>query len=119
MYLCPGLTTFSLTKRQVVEPGTGLPTIHEGQLYLNVFPTQAAIHIESQRLEITLKRILQNEGDLFAFKAQPSTGAEGSVFSAIAEYCDNDASLRAVARFNNVIVEVCLCGSYFSVEVTH
>ncbi|KAI3337014.1 RNA recognition motif 2-domain-containing protein [Xylariaceae sp. AK1471] len=90
---------------QVVEPGSGLPTIHEGQIYLNVFPTPAAVPIESQRLELALKRLLQNEGDLFAFKPEPTTGAEGSLFSAIAEYCDNDVSLRAVARFNNTIME--------------
>ncbi|KAI8634921.1 RNA recognition motif 2-domain-containing protein [Xylariaceae sp. FL1651] len=90
---------------QFVEPGSGLPTIHEGQLYINVFATQTAVNTESQKLELTLKRLLQDEGDLFAFKADSSTGAEGSLFSAIAEFCDNDVSLRAVARFNNSIIE--------------
>jgi hypothetical protein len=96
-----------LIRDQVVEPGSGLPTVHEGQIYLNVFPTSAAVPIEAQRLELVLKRLLQDEGDLFAFKPEPSTGAEGSLFSAIAEYCDNDVSLRAVARFNNTVIEVC------------
>ncbi|KAJ2986435.1 hypothetical protein NUW58_g5033 [Xylaria curta] len=90
---------------QAVDPGSGLPTIHEGQLYLNVFATQAAILMDRQRLELILKRLLQDEGDLFAFKPELSTGAEGSIFSAVAEYCDNDVSLKAVARFNNTIIE--------------
>ncbi|KAI1433961.1 RNA recognition motif 2-domain-containing protein [Xylaria sp. CBS 124048] len=90
---------------KVAEPGTVPPTIHEGQLYLNVFSTPVASPIESQRLELILKRILQDEGDLFAFKPESSTGAEGSLFSAIAEYCDNDVSLNAVSRLNNRIIE--------------
>ncbi|KAI0481657.1 RNA recognition motif 2-domain-containing protein [Xylaria cf. heliscus] len=90
---------------QAVEPGSGLPTVHEGQLYLNIFATQAAILMDRQRLEIVLRRLLQDEGDLFAFKPELTTGAEGSLFSAIAEYCDNDVSLKAVARFNNTIIE--------------
>ncbi|KAJ8123704.1 hypothetical protein ONZ43_g404 [Nemania bipapillata] len=90
---------------QVVEPEYGLQTNHEGQLYLNVFATQATVFVECQRLEVTLQRLLQTEGDLFAFKIERTTGAEGSIFSAIAEYCDNDVSLKAVARFNNTIIE--------------
>ncbi|KAI1752435.1 RNA recognition motif 2-domain-containing protein [Xylaria castorea] len=90
---------------QAVEPGSGLPTVHEGQLYLNVFATQAAIMMDRQRLEQALKRLLQDEGDLFAFKPELTTGAEGSLFSAVVEYCDNDVSLKAVARFNNAIIE--------------
>ncbi|GAP89639.1 putative meiosis protein mei2 [Rosellinia necatrix] len=90
---------------QAVEPGASLPTIHEGQLYLNVFATPVATVIEQHRLVIILKKLLQDEGDLFAFKPELATGAEGSLFSAIAEYCDNDVSLKAVARFNNTIIE--------------
>ncbi|KAI0118940.1 RNA recognition motif 2-domain-containing protein [Nemania sp. FL0031] len=90
---------------QIVEPQFDNPTNHEGQLYLNVFATQATVLLECQRLEVILQRILQSEGDLFAFKIERTTGAEGSIFSAIAEYCDNDASLKAVARFNNTIIE--------------
>ncbi|KAI0546247.1 RNA recognition motif 2-domain-containing protein [Xylaria curta] len=90
---------------QAVEPGFSFQTVHEGQLYLNVFATQAAILMDRQRLEQVLKRLLQDEGDLFAFKPELTTGAEGSLFSAVAEYCDNDASLKAVARFNNTIIE--------------
>ncbi|KAI0405343.1 RNA recognition motif 2-domain-containing protein [Xylaria palmicola] len=90
---------------QAVEPGSGLPTIHEGQIYLNVFGAQAAILVDRQRLELIIKRLLQDEGDLFAYKPEVNTGAEGSLYSAIAEYCDNDASLKAVARFNNTIIE--------------
>ncbi|KAI2637518.1 RNA recognition motif 2-domain-containing protein [Xylaria nigripes] len=90
---------------RIVEPAAGLQTVHEGQLYLNVFPTPMASSIEAQRLELTLKMILQAEGDLFAFKSDRFPGAEGSLFSAIAEYCDNDVSLQAVARLNNTIIE--------------
>ncbi|KAI1426697.1 RNA recognition motif 2-domain-containing protein [Xylaria sp. FL1777] len=90
---------------QFVEPETGRQTIHEGQLYLNVFATHVPVFIESQRFELILKRLLQDQGDLFAFKPELTTGAEGSLFSAIAEYCDNDVSLKAVSRFNNTIIE--------------
>ncbi|KAI1265087.1 RNA recognition motif 2-domain-containing protein [Xylariaceae sp. FL1019] len=90
---------------QAIEPGSGAITIHEGQIYLNVFATQVAILMERDQLELVLKELLQEEGDLFAFKVDPTTGAEGSLFSAIAEYCDNDVSLRAVSRFNNVVIE--------------
>lgn len=89
-----------------MEPEYGLQTNHEGQLYLNVFSTPATGLFECQRLEVTLQRLLQAEGDLYAFKVERTTGAEGSIFSAIAEYCDNDVSLKAVARFNNTIIEV-------------
>ncbi|KAI1122901.1 RNA recognition motif 2-domain-containing protein [Nemania abortiva] len=90
---------------KIVEPQLDYQTNHEGQLYLNVFATQATTLIECQRLEVTLQRLLQSEGDLFAFKIERATGAEGSIFSAIVEYCDNDVSLKAVARFNNAIIE--------------
>ncbi|KAI1153031.1 RNA recognition motif 2-domain-containing protein [Nemania diffusa] len=90
---------------QAMEPEYGLQTNHEGQLYLNVFSTPATGLFECQRLEVTLQRLLQAEGDLYAFKVERTTGAEGSIFSAIAEYCDNDVSLKAVARFNNTIIE--------------
>ncbi|KAI1351696.1 RNA recognition motif 2-domain-containing protein [Xylaria sp. FL0043] len=90
---------------QYVEPETGRQTVHEGQIYLNVFATNIPFFIESQRFELILKRLLQDQGDLFAFKPETSTGAEGSLFSAIAEYCDNDVSLKAVSRFNNTIIE--------------
>ncbi|KAI1281417.1 RNA recognition motif 2-domain-containing protein [Xylaria sp. FL0933] len=90
---------------QYVEPETGRQTVHEGQIYLNVFATNIPFFIESQRFELILKRLLQDQGDLFAFKPEMSTGAEGSLFSAIAEYCDNDVSLKAVSRFNNTIIE--------------
>ncbi|KAI1638900.1 RNA recognition motif 2-domain-containing protein [Biscogniauxia mediterranea] len=106
-------TVVSVSPREfslVVEPTSGLITAHEGQLYLNVFATPAAPSGTPQQLETTLKTLLQSEGDLFAFKAQ-STGAEGSVLSAVIEYCDNDMSLRAVSKFNNVLVnglQVCI-----------
>ncbi|KAI0433941.1 RNA recognition motif 2-domain-containing protein [Xylaria sp. FL1042] len=90
---------------QYVEPENGRQTVHEGQLYLNVFATNVPIFMESQRFELILKRLLQDQGDLFAFKPEMSTGAEGSLFSAIAEYSDNDVSLKAVSRFNNTIIE--------------
>ncbi|KAI0200701.1 RNA recognition motif 2-domain-containing protein [Astrocystis sublimbata] len=90
---------------QAVEPGCGRTTVHEGQVYLSVFATQATILVDRQRLEMILQRLLQEEGDLFAFKPELTAGAEGSLFSAIAEYCDNNASLKAVARFHNTIFE--------------
>ncbi|KAI0971707.1 RNA recognition motif 2-domain-containing protein [Xylaria arbuscula] len=90
---------------QFVEPETGRQTIHEGQLYLNVFATHVPVFIEPQRFELILKRLLQEQGDLFALKPELNAGAEGSLFSAIAEYCDNDVSLKAVSRFNNTIIE--------------
>ncbi|KAI1501302.1 RNA recognition motif 2-domain-containing protein [Biscogniauxia marginata] len=106
-------TVVSISPREfslIVEPASGLITAHEGQLYLNVFATPAAPPTTPQQLETILKTLLQSEGDLFAFKTQ-SSGAEGSVLSAVVEYCDNDMSLRAVSRFNNVVVnglQVCI-----------
>ncbi|KAL7626686.1 hypothetical protein AAE478_003460 [Parahypoxylon ruwenzoriense] len=87
---------------QVVEPGIGLVTAHEGQLYLSVFAHSTNTITEPQQLENFLKNLLQSEGDLFAFKTRE--GVEGSLMSAVVEYCDNDMSLRAVSRFNGVVV---------------
>ncbi|KAI0115002.1 RNA recognition motif 2-domain-containing protein [Daldinia grandis] len=86
----------------VVEPGAGSVTAHEGQLYLSVFPHSAST-ITTQKLESFLKELLETEGDLFAFKIRE--GVQGSLLSAIVEYCDNDMSLRAVSKFNSVVVE--------------
>lgn len=88
----------------VVEPGSGLVTAHEGQLYISVFlhPTRASN--ETHQLESFVKRVLQTEGDLFAFKLRD--GVEGSILSAVVEYCDNDMSLRAVTRFQNLVIDV-------------
>lgn len=52
-----------------------------------------------------MQTLLQNEGDLFAFKLQ-ATGVEGSVFNAIAEYCEDDVSLQAVSRLRDRVIEV-------------
>ncbi|KAI1818801.1 RNA recognition motif 2-domain-containing protein [Poronia punctata] len=90
---------------QAVEPGSGLATIHEGQLYLNIFPLTAGIGLESNRLDFALTRLLREEGDLFAFKPEPTSGTRGSLYSAVVEYCDTDVALKAVLRFNNQIIE--------------
>ncbi|KAI5864582.1 RNA recognition motif 2-domain-containing protein [Durotheca rogersii] len=87
---------------QVVEPGVGLVTAHEGQLYLSVFAHAANAITDPQQLEAFLKDILQSEGDLFAL--QTREGVQGSLMSAVVEYCDNEMSLRAVSRFNGVVV---------------
>ncbi|KAI2471666.1 RNA recognition motif 2-domain-containing protein [Annulohypoxylon bovei var. microspora] len=86
----------------VVEPGAGLVTAHEGQVYLSVF-SHSMQPITAQQLEEFLKAALRTEGDLYAFK--PHEGVVGSVMSAIAEYCDNDMSLRAMAKLNSVVVQ--------------
>ncbi|KAI1144107.1 RNA recognition motif 2-domain-containing protein [Hypoxylon sp. FL0543] len=85
----------------VVEPGAGLVTIHEGQIYLSVFPHSANPMAVSQ-IEGIMKMILRSEGDLYAFKLHD--GVEGSLMSAIAEFCDNDMSLRAVSKFNSLVM---------------
>ncbi|KAI1464745.1 RNA recognition motif 2-domain-containing protein [Daldinia caldariorum] len=86
----------------VVEPGAGSVTAHEGQLYLSLFPHLPS-RITTLQLESFLKELLQSEGDLFAFKIRD--GVQGSLISALVEYCDNDMSLRAVSKFNNAVVE--------------
>ncbi|KAI1082352.1 RNA recognition motif 2-domain-containing protein [Whalleya microplaca] len=93
----------------VVEPGAGLVTSHEGQLYLSVFAYLVNNWSDSQQLEAFLKNLLQSEGDLFAFKVQD--GVEGSLMSAVVEYCDNDMSLRAISKFNGVVItglQICM-----------
>ncbi|KAI0840640.1 RNA recognition motif 2-domain-containing protein [Hypoxylon sp. FL0890] len=91
----------------VVEPGAGLVTIHEGQVYLSVFPHSTNPMTVSQ-IEGIVKMVLRSEGDLYAFKLHD--GAEGSLMSAIAEFCDNDMSLRAVSKFNSVVMgEIQIC----------
>ncbi|RYP71664.1 hypothetical protein DL771_004615 [Monosporascus sp. 5C6A] len=82
--------------------GWGAVTCHEGQIYLTVFPHGSNLPNDLKQLEITVKNILQSEGDLFAFKLQP--GVEGSLFSALIEYCDNDMSLNAVSHLNGTVV---------------
>ena len=74
--------------------------------------------IGTQRFDVILKRLLQSLGDLFAFKPEPSTGAEGSLFSAIAEYCDNDTSLKAVSQLNNTLIDVSLQSIYLWLPLT-
>ncbi|KAI1180062.1 RNA recognition motif 2-domain-containing protein [Nemania sp. FL0916] len=86
---------------KAVEPGSGLPTIHEGQIYLSVFPTPTTVHHPHPRLEANLRMLLEEVGELYAFKIERTQGREGSLFSVVAEYCDNDASLEAVRRFGN------------------
>ncbi|KAI1213433.1 RNA recognition motif 2-domain-containing protein [Annulohypoxylon truncatum] len=86
----------------VVEPGAGLVTAHEGQVYLSVF-SHSMQPITVQQLEEFLKAALRTEGDLYAFK--PHEGVTGSAMSGIAEYCDNDMSLRAIAKLNGVVVQ--------------
>ncbi len=85
-------------------PASGNTTCHEGQLYLTVFPHGLDLPNDLKQLEVTVKRILQVEGDLFAFKLQP--GVEGSLLSAVVEYCENDMSLKAVSNLNGRVVDV-------------
>ncbi|KAI0022039.1 RNA recognition motif 2-domain-containing protein [Xylariomycetidae sp. FL0641] len=89
---------------QTVSPGNGSVTAHEGQLYLNIFGNGPGINVDRQQLQATLKRVLEGQGDLYAYKPQ-AVGAEGSIINAVAEYCENDTSLRAVSNLNNVIVD--------------
>lgn len=85
-------------------PASGNTTCHEGQLYLSVFPHGLELPNDPKRLEVIVKRILQSEGDLFAFKLQP--GIEGSILSAVVEYCENDMSLKAVSNLNGRVIDV-------------
>lgn len=52
-----------------------------------------------------MQAFLAEQGDLFAFKVH-GEGVEGSILSAIVEYCDNDTSLRAVSELHGRVVEV-------------
>lgn len=70
-----------------------------------VFAPSSLNGINPRRLYNFMHALLQNEGDLFAFKLQ-ATGVEGSIFNAIVEYCENDISLQAVARLNGQVIEV-------------
>jgi hypothetical protein len=89
---------------QIIDPAGGFMTCHEGQVYLTVFACSAGTTHDLEQLETFVKDLLSSEGDLFAFKLQP--GVEGSLFSALVEFCDNDMSLRAVARFGGTVIEV-------------
>ncbi|RYP25464.1 hypothetical protein DL767_008382 [Monosporascus sp. MG133] len=86
--------------------GWGAVTCHEGQIYLTVFPHGVNLPNDLKQLEMIVKNVLQGEGDLFAFKLQP--GVEGSLFSALIEYCDNDMSLNAVSHLNGTVVNIML-----------
>ncbi|KAI1340448.1 RNA recognition motif 2-domain-containing protein [Xylariaceae sp. FL0016] len=105
---------------QIHEPGGGLITAHEGQIYLNVFATQTLVTPDTQHLEIVLKNLLQTEGDLFAFKAQAGGGAAGCLISAIAEFSDNDTSLRVCSRINNFVLDGSfqVCAQLYRPEIT-
>ena len=87
-------------------PASGNTTCHEGQLYLTIFPHGLELPNDLKQLEIKVKKILQGEGDLFAFKLQP--GVKGSLLSAVVEYCENDVSLKAVSSLNGRVVDVSL-----------
>lgn len=62
--------------------------------------TSQPVH-NAKQLEDIVKGLLLSEGDLFAFKLHP--GPEHSLLSAVAEFCDNEISLRAVERFRDII----------------
>ena len=89
---------------QIVAPASGSITCHEGQLYLTVFPHGLEPPNDLKQLETSVKSILQGEGDLFAFKLQP--GVEGSLLSAVVEYCENDTSLKSASNLNGRVVKV-------------
>ncbi|KAK7747102.1 hypothetical protein SLS62_009157 [Diatrype stigma] len=102
----PGWSVEILTARefsQIVAPASGNTTCHEGQLYLSVFPYGIEPNTDPKRLEVIVKRILQREGDLFAFKIQPEL--EGTILNAVIEYCENDMSLKAVSNLNGRVID--------------
>ncbi|OTA93327.1 hypothetical protein M434DRAFT_31100 [Hypoxylon sp. CO27-5] len=100
----------------VVEPAAGAVTIHEGQVYLSVFPHSQNPMTVSQ-VEGIMKMLLRSEGDLYAFKIHD--GAEGSLMSAIAEFCDNDMSLRAVSKFHSIVMgEIQICMVLYRPDLT-
>ncbi|KAH9906439.1 RNA recognition motif 2-domain-containing protein [Xylariomycetidae sp. FL2044] len=107
---------------QVIESASGIVTAHEGQMYTCVFPLPGASIpspsgiVDTRQLETLLKQLLQTEGDLFAFKTHP--GMEGSIMSAVIEYCDNDTSLRAVPIFNNMIFQnLHICATLYRPDI--
>ncbi|KAI0127893.1 RNA recognition motif 2-domain-containing protein [Xylariales sp. AK1849] len=89
---------------QVVDPTSGLITAHEGQLTLAVFGPPTLQSVDANQLQSFLHSVLLSQGDLFAFKVQ-AHGVEGSLLSAIVEYCDNDVSLRAVSELSGKVVD--------------
>lgn len=93
-------------------PASGNTTCHEAQLYVTIFPHGVQLLTDLKQIEAIVKRILQGEGDLFAFKLQP--GIEGSLLNAVAEYCENDTSLKAVSTLNGRLVDV---GNWNDVEL--
>lgn len=72
---------------------------------LAVFAPPSLQNIEQNQLIEFMQGLLVGHGDLFAIKIH-SEGVEGSVLSAIVEYCDNDTSLRAVAALHGTVAEV-------------
>ncbi|KAH8199433.1 hypothetical protein TruAng_006428 [Truncatella angustata] len=89
---------------QVVDPTSGLITAHEGQLAMAIFAPPSLQHLDRVQLVTYLQELLVEQGDLFAFK-ENTEGVEGSVLSAVVEYCDNDVSLRAVAELQGKVVD--------------
>ncbi|KAF7516037.1 hypothetical protein G7054_g14323 [Neopestalotiopsis clavispora] len=89
---------------QTVKLTSGLITAHEGQLTLAVFAPPPLQGVDAASLANFMQEIFREQGDLFAFKVT-SQGVEGSVMSAILEYCDNDVSLRATAELNGQVVK--------------
>ncbi|RYP47337.1 hypothetical protein DL768_006588 [Monosporascus sp. mg162] len=100
----PTITRLHTAEHRDLQRGWGAVTCHEGQIYLTVFPHGVNLPNDLKQLEIIVKNILQGEGDLFAFKLQP--GVEGSLLSALIEYCDNDMSLNAVSHLNGTVANV-------------
>lgn len=99
----PGIQ--SLIYLQTVKLTSGLITAHEGQLTLAVFAPPPLQGVDAASLANFMQGIFREQGDLFAFKVTLQ-GVEGSVMSAILEYCDNDVSLRATAELNGQVVKV-------------
>lgn len=69
-----------------------------------MFPYGIEPATDPKRLEFIVKRILQGEGDLFAFKIQPEL--EGTILNAVIEYCENNVSLKAVSDLNGRVIDV-------------
>ncbi|KXJ94391.1 RNA recognition motif 2-domain-containing protein [Microdochium bolleyi] len=102
----------------VVEARAGLVTSHEGQLYLSVFAYPAQRTSGSERIQDTVLSLLRPEGDVFALKQQ--TGVEGSLFSAVIEYCDGETALRVVSKLHGLVVEgLHFCMTLYQPDMTY
>ena len=92
-----------LTHDKMANPMVNLTTAYEGQVSVVVHAT-AEVSDGWKKAERVIKKILQGEGDIFAFKRISST-VDG-IFRAVAEFSDINSSLTAVSRLDGLILEV-------------